>query len=113
MTSIALFHSMYGLRPAVLAAAERLRAVGHVVVVPDLYEGPVAASMDEGSALMRRVGWETILRRARRAVRDLPAGAVLAGLSMGAGVVGGLLADYDQRAAELAWKRTLTFLDAR
>jgi dienelactone hydrolase len=89
---IALFHSVYGLRPAVLDAAERLRARGHEVVAPDLYDGPVAETIEEGYAISERVGWTAIMRRAERAVRDLPPEAVLAGISMGAGVAGELLA---------------------
>ncbi|MBB5933498.1 dienelactone hydrolase [Streptomyces zagrosensis] len=38
-STIVLFHSAYGLRPAVHTAAERLRAAGHEVHLPDLYEG--------------------------------------------------------------------------
>jgi dienelactone hydrolase len=34
---VALFHSMSGLRPVELTAAERLRAGGHRVVAPDLF----------------------------------------------------------------------------
>jgi dienelactone hydrolase len=101
VADVALFHSVYGLRPAVLAAAERLRAAGHHVVAPDLYGGQVAASIDEGFALSDRIGWETIMRRADHAVRDLPAGAVLAGLSMGAVVVSDLLPDRRGTAALL------------
>lgn len=93
MTHIVLFHSVYGLRPAVVTAAEELRAAGHVVRTPDLYAGEVAQSIEEGFALSRRIGWPAIMRRAREALRDAPADAVLAGLSMGAGVAGELLAD--------------------
>jgi hypothetical protein len=83
VATIALFHSVYGPRPAVPAAAELLRSAGQVVVTPDLYAGEVAASIDDGFALSERVCWETIMWRAHRAVRDLPPNAVLAGLSMG------------------------------
>ena len=106
-----LFHSVYGLRPAIVDAAEMLRAAGHRVVVPDLYGGPVAGSIEEGFAISRRVGWPAILGRARAAVGELPAGAVLAGLSMGAGVAGELLAERPETgAAGLAWQRSLEFL---
>jgi dienelactone hydrolase len=37
--TVVLFHSVYGLRPAVRAAAGRIRATGHEVVVPDLFDG--------------------------------------------------------------------------
>lgn len=93
MKHVVLFHSVYGLRPAVIAAAGLLRAAGHQVTTPDLYAGPVAESIDEGFALSDRIGWPAIMRRAREAVEDLPADTVLAGLSMGAGVAGELLAD--------------------
>lgn len=101
VTHIALFHSVYGRRPAVLAAAERLRAAGHFVVAPDLYAGQVATSMEEGFALSDRIGWEAIMQRARHAVRDLPVNAVLAGFSMGVGVVAGLLASRRDTAGLL------------
>lgn len=101
MPHIALFHSVYGLRPAVLAAAELLREVGHRVVTPDLYAGQVATSIDDGFALSDRIGWTTIMQRARQAISDLPPDTVLAGLSMGAVVVGELLADRCETAGLL------------
>jgi dienelactone hydrolase len=85
----------------VVAAADRLRAAGHQVSTPDLYAGQVARSLDEGFALSDRIGWATIMRRARDAVRDLPADAVLAGLSMGAGVAGELITDRPDAAGLL------------
>ncbi|MCW6003463.1 dienelactone hydrolase family protein [Micromonospora sp. CPCC 205371] len=103
MTNIALFHSVYGLSPAVLAAAELLRAAGHLVVAPDLYAGQVAASIEEGFALSDRIGWETIMQRARDAIRDRPADTVLAGFSMGAVVAGELLADRRNTAGLLLY----------
>jgi dienelactone hydrolase len=100
-TAVALFHSVYGLRPAVLAVAVRLRTAGHTVVTPDLYAGSVAASIEEGFELADRIGWETIVGRAREAVRDLPPDAVLAGLSMGAVVAGDLLPERRDTAGLL------------
>jgi dienelactone hydrolase len=93
MRHIVVFHSVYGLRPAVLAGADRLRAAGHRVVTPDLYGEPAVATVEEGFALFERVGIENVLSRARAAVADLPADTVLAGISMGAGVAGALLAE--------------------
>ena len=93
MRTVALFHSVYGLRPAVVEAAGLLRAAGHAVVTPDLYDGPVARTIEEGFALSEHIGWATIMRRARKAIVRLPADTVLAGLSMGAGVAGELLAE--------------------
>ncbi|MEV4347600.1 dienelactone hydrolase family protein [Actinoplanes sp. NPDC049596] len=91
MGSVALFHSVYGLRPAVLGAAERLRTLGHEVVAPDLYGLPAVGTVEEGFALAGKVGWEAVVGRGREAVRALPPEAVLMGFSMGAGVVEALL----------------------
>ncbi len=92
MAKIVLFHSMLGLRPVELRAAHDLRAAGHEVITPDLYAGQTASTLDEGFRLKdHRIGWATIEQRAHQAVQDLPADTVLAGISMGAGVVGALL----------------------
>lgn len=94
-----LFHSMFGLRPVELSAAERLRGSGHRVLTPDLFAGAVAAdhgsvpALEDGFALMERIGWDTIVARAHAAVRDLPANTVLGGFSMGVGVIGSLWPD--------------------
>jgi dienelactone hydrolase len=92
MANIVLFHSMLGLRPVELRAADRLRVAGHQVVTPDLYAGQTASTLDEGFRLKdHRIGWATIEQRAHQAVHNLPADTVLAGISMGAGVVSTLL----------------------
>lgn len=91
MAHVVLFHSVLGLRPVELDAAQRLRAAGHVVATPDLYAGRTGTTLAEGFEVKDRIGWAAIGRRARRAVRDMPADTVLAGMSMGAGVVGTLL----------------------
>jgi dienelactone hydrolase len=96
---VALFHSMFGLRPVERAAADRLRAAGCRVVAPDLFAGAVAAghgaapALEDGFALMDQIGWDTISARALDAVRDLPPDTVLCGFSMGVGVVGTLWPD--------------------
>jgi dienelactone hydrolase len=84
---IVLFHSALGLRHVENALASALRDDGHDVTVPDLYDGEVVNTLHEGLALKDAVGWTVIRDRARQAVRDLPADTVLAGVSMGAGVV--------------------------
>ncbi|MFG3713917.1 dienelactone hydrolase family protein [Micromonospora sp. NPDC047730] len=101
MGHVVLFHSVYGLRPAVLTAADRLRAAGHTVVTPDLYGAPAAATVEDGFALLRKIGQDAVLDRAREALREAPADAVLAGFSMGAGVAGAMLAERPDAAALL------------
>lgn len=91
MASVVLFHSVLGLRPVELAAAEQMRAAGHAVAVPDLFGGATAHAIDGGMKLMEGIGWDRICERARAALADLPASTVLAGFSMGCGVVASML----------------------
>lgn len=101
MTDIVLFHSVYGLRPATLAQADRLRAAGHRVVTPDLYGEPPVDTVEAGFALFGKIGLDEVLRRGRAVLAPLPARTVLAGWSMGAGVAGALLAERPHAAALL------------
>ncbi|MER0241863.1 dienelactone hydrolase family protein [Streptomyces sp. HSW2009] len=98
-STIVLFHSAYGLRPAVHAAAERLRAAGHEVHVPDLYEGRTVESVEEGRALKDEIGTDELLVRAVRAVAPLSArGLVYAGFSLGGAIAQNLaLGDTEAR----------------
>lgn len=84
---IMLFHSTYGPRPAVEAAAERLRAAGHQVRVPDLFEGQTAETVEEGMELQKAIGKEELLKRAVLASAPYSdRGLLYAGFSFGASV---------------------------
>ena len=95
MADVVLIHSAVGLRPAVVRAADGLRAQGHTVTTPDLYDGKTFTDVDEGVAHMQSIGWPELLRRATVAVNDLPADLVYAGMSMGAGLAATLAAARD------------------
>ncbi|MFF9505792.1 dienelactone hydrolase family protein [Streptomyces sp. NPDC014724] len=85
LMNIMLFHSTYGLRPAVHAAADRLRAAGHEVQVPDLFEGHTFETVEEGLAFKEEVGKDELLRRAVLAAAPYSdRGLVYAGFSFGA-----------------------------
>ncbi|MEV1008094.1 dienelactone hydrolase family protein [Streptomyces sp. NPDC049881] len=101
MATVVLFHSVLGLRPVELRAAERLRAAGHEVVTPDLFAGATAPTVGEGVRLLDGIGWAAVTGRARRALAGLPDTAVLAGFSMGAGVVSSLWPERPAAAAVL------------
>ena len=83
MAEILLFHHAHGLTPGVLAFAETLRAAGHTVHTPDLYEGHVFETLDEGLAYARSAGFDTIQERGVRTADGLPAELVYAGFSLG------------------------------
>ena len=91
MVNVVLFHSTYGLRSAVIETADRFRAAGHTVTTPDLYRGTVFGDLDEARRYRDGVGLDTLARRARTAVEDLPADLVYSGFSLGGGLGGELL----------------------
>ncbi|MCC3654614.1 dienelactone hydrolase family protein [Streptomyces sp. S07_1.15] len=97
--TVVLFHSSYGLRPAVHAAADRMRAAGHEVHVPDLYDGRTAGSVEEGMDLKDEIGGDELLRRAVAAAAPLSdRGLVYAGFSLGGSLAQNLaLADVKAR----------------
>jgi dienelactone hydrolase len=83
---IVLFHSALGLRPAVLEWADRLRAAGHTVHTPDLYDGEVFDTVEDGLRKMEALGGiGAIMERTHAAVAHLPADVVYAGFSNGGG----------------------------
>jgi dienelactone hydrolase len=85
MADIVLFHSAYGLRPAVREAADRLRAAGHQVAAPDLYDGRTTDTVEEGMEIKNEIGQEELLRRAVTAGAKLGTERpVYAGFSLGA-----------------------------
>lgn len=101
MAQIVLFHSAYGLRPAVHEAAARLRDAGHEVHVPDLYDGRVVDSVDEGMRIREEIGTEELLRRAVAASAPLSDGGVVyAGFSLG-GALAQNVALADEKALGL------------
>jgi dienelactone hydrolase len=83
MTEVLLFHHAHGLTPGVASFADELRAAGHVVHTPDLYDGATFETTDEGVAHAREIGFDTIMERGRAAAKPLPAELVYAGFSLG------------------------------
>ena len=83
MTEVLLFHHAQGQTAGFLAFADRLRAAGHKVHTPDLYDGRTFESLDEGVGYARQVGFETIRERGRVSAEGLPSALVYAGFSLG------------------------------
>lgn len=84
MAQVLLFHHVQGLTDGVRAFAGELRAAGHDVVVPDLFDGHTFATVDEGLAHARERGFAAIAAAGVEIAEDLPASLVYAGFSMGA-----------------------------
>lgn len=86
MAHIALFHSVLGVRPGVIDAADRLRANGHDVLVVDQYDGRVFDDYEVASQFAGTIGYPELMNRAERAVAGLPDGFIAAGFSNGGGM---------------------------
>jgi dienelactone hydrolase len=83
MAEVLLFHHAQGLTPGVRAFADNLRAAGHTVHTPDLFNGRTFRSIDEGLAYIGEVGFDAMRERGVRVADELPAELVYAGMSFG------------------------------
>ncbi len=79
-----MLHHLLGVTPGVRAFADRVRALGVGVRVPDLLDGVVHAGMAPAAAHLEALGMDVVVARAEAALADLAPGAVLVGLSLGA-----------------------------
>lgn len=87
MADIALFHSLLGVRPGVLDAADRLRARGHQVHVVDQYDGRVFDDYGTAGAFVdEHGGYPPLMQRALDGVTELPDGFLCVGFSNGGGM---------------------------
>jgi dienelactone hydrolase len=83
MAEVLLFHHAQGLTPGVHAFADNLRAAGHTVHTPDLFNGRTFGSIDEGLAYIGEIGFKAMRERGVRIADELPPELVYAGMSFG------------------------------
>jgi dienelactone hydrolase len=83
VAELLLFHHAQGLTAGCLALADDLRAAGHVVHAPDLYDGKTFSALADGVAYAEQVGFDTIVERGRLAAESLSNEIVYAGFSLG------------------------------
>jgi len=83
MAEVLMFHHAQGLTPGVRAFADDLRAAGHIVHTPDLFDGRIFQSIDEGLAHIGKMGFDEMRERGVRVADDLPPALVYAGFSFG------------------------------
>jgi dienelactone hydrolase len=84
MAEVLLVHHIQGRTKGVLELADRLRAAGHVVHTPDLFDGRTFDSIDDGAAYIETSGgFEAVIERGVSAAAELPAELVYMGISFG------------------------------
>jgi dienelactone hydrolase len=83
MAELLLFHHAHGLTAGCVSFADDLRAAGHIVHTPDLYDGKTFTELLDGLAYADRIGFETVIERGRLAAQSFPEEIVYAGFSLG------------------------------
>jgi dienelactone hydrolase len=83
MAEVLLFHHAQGVTPGITAFADELRAAGHTVHVPDLFEGQTFGSIEDGMAFINGRGFDALRERGVRTADGLPAELVYGGFSFG------------------------------
>jgi len=84
MAEVVLYHHVQGLTTGVQSFAEELRRAGHTVHTPDLLDGRTFATIEDGMAHAREVGFGALLERGVAAAEGLASGSVVyAGFSLG------------------------------
>ncbi|CAN5382006.1 MAG: dienelactone hydrolase family protein [Acidimicrobiia bacterium] len=86
MATIAVFHSVLGVKPGLLEAADMLRSHRHTVHVIDQYNGRVFDDYDPAMEHMEGIGFGALMASALAAGGELPPGFVTLGFSNGAGM---------------------------
>ncbi len=83
MVDVVVFHHAQGPTPGIVSFADRLRAAGHVVHTPDLFDGRTFATLEEGIAHAKSVGFGDIHERGVAEAEQLGATLAYIGFSMG------------------------------
>lgn len=84
MAEVLLFHHIQGQTTGIVEFAEKLRAAGHTVHAPDLFDGKTFDSIDDGAAYIGTVGgFDAVIERGVAAASDLPDELVYLGFSFG------------------------------
>jgi dienelactone hydrolase len=84
VAEVLLFHSVLGLRPAVTDFAGQVRAAGHAVHAPDLWDGALFDDYAPGIEKLDALGDDLTARAAAELARLDDRPVVLAGFSAGA-----------------------------
>lgn len=83
MARVVLFHHALGLTDGVRAFADELRAAGHSVTAPDLFDGRSFEAVEDGVAYARELGFDNVIERGVAAAAGVERPCVAAGISLG------------------------------
>ena len=83
MAEVVVFHHALGLTPGVESFAQGWRDEGHVVHVPDLYEGRTFSDLDEAVEFVDAKGIGHWITTATAAAAEHPTASAFAGFSLG------------------------------
>ena len=80
MADLLLFHHAQGLTRGISGLADQIRAAGHTVHVPDLFDGQVFPTLQEGAEYDAEDGFGTVMSAVGPRPPKPPAGLVFAGV---------------------------------
>jgi dienelactone hydrolase len=83
MAEVVLYHHVLGLTDGVRAFADELRQDGHTVHTPDMFEGRLFDTIEDGIDFAREEGFGELAERGVAAADGIGPGAVYAGFSFG------------------------------
>ncbi len=83
MAEVLLLHHVLGRTKGIEAIADQMRDAGHTVHVPDLFDGRIFTSLEEGLVFVKEIGFEEVKMRGIRAADELSNDVVYAGFSLG------------------------------
>ena len=83
MSEILLYHHVQGLTEGVRSFADGLRQAGHTVHTPDLFDGRIFETREDGMGFAREAGFGALAERGVAAADDISPDVVYAGFSFG------------------------------
>ena len=83
MSEILLYHHVQGLTEGVRSFADGLRQAGHTVHTPDLFDGRIFETLEDGMGFAREAGFGALAERGVAATDDISPDVVYAGFSFG------------------------------
>jgi len=83
MAEVLMFHHVLGRTKGIEAIADQLRGAGHIVHVPDLFDGRIFSTLEDGLEFVKGIGFGEVSARGVQAANELSNDIVYAGFSLG------------------------------